>query len=160
MCLCHCIMSMCSGRFVKGISTCDSKWKSLGASTTFKCCVLLSVQYLAVLVSHLLYSSKDRYANAENSLTVLFQCTCAVLENSSKTISLAYIRLVCVCVCLYVYVCVDMENRRREEFGVAVAHFFFSSCSVFPLSLRCCQSPRGRISAATIGRPRLSKYTF
>ena len=60
---------------------------------------------------------------------------------------------------------VYMENRRRrEEFGVAVAHFFFffsfPFSSVFPLSLRCCQSPWGRISAAAIGRPRLSKYTF
>lgn len=57
-----------------------------------------------------------------------------------------------------------MENRRREEFGVAVAHFFFffsfPFSSAFPLSLRCCQSPWGRISAAAIGRPRLSKYTF
>lgn len=64
----------------------------------------------------------------------------------------------CMCVCVRAHV--DMENRRREEFGVAVAHFFFPFSSVFPLSLRCCQSPWGRISAAAIGRPRLSKYTF
>lgn len=63
-----------------------------------------------------------------------------------------------MCVCVRAHV--DMENRRREEFGVAVAHFFFPFSSVFPLSLRCCQSPWGRISAAAIGRPRLSKYTF
>lgn len=75
-------------------------------------------------------------------------------KNRSKTISSAYaVSNSCVCAR------VDMENRRREEFGVAVAHFF-SFSSVFPLSLRCCQSPWGRISAAAIGRPRLSKYAF
>lgn len=79
------------------------------------------------------------------------------LEHSSKTISLAYIKLLCMCTCACVQI---WETEEERSFGVAVAHFFFSFCSEFPLSLRCCQSPWGRISAATIGRPRLSKYTF
>lgn len=59
---------------------------------------------------------------------------------------------------------------RGVEFGHAVAHFsFLVFCffilfsflfSLFSFSLRCCQSPQGRISAATIGRPRQSKYMF
>jgi len=59
-----------------------------------------------------------------------------------------------------VYACVhvDLENR-SEEFGVGVAQFF-SFSSVFPLPLQCCQSPWGWISAAAIGRLRLSKYMF
>lgn len=56
MCLCH--YTACSGRFVKGNSSCDSKCKSLGTITTFECCVLHSVQYLTATASHSLYCSK------------------------------------------------------------------------------------------------------
>lgn len=110
-------------------------------------CTVYSISQLQLTVLF-----KDRYANAESSsgfIPILSLCWKSKSIISEYTVSNSS-------VCARV----DMENRRREEFGVAVAHFFFPFSSVFPLSLRCCQSPWGRISAAAIGRPRLSKYTF
>lgn len=142
---------MSSGRFVKGNSSCDSKCKSLGTITTFKCCVLLSVQYLTAPASHSLYCSK---------IDMLMQKVVGLRWYWKTAVKPSARHILYQTLAYYMCVCVDMEERRREEFGVAVAHFFFSFSSVFPLSPRCCQSPWGRISAAAIGRPRLSKYTF
>lgn len=155
MCLCHYTPSVCSGRFVKGNSSCDSKCKSLGTIATFKCCVLLSVQYLTAPASHSLYCSKIDMLMLK-VVGLLWHWKTAAKPSARHILYQTLAYCMCVCVCARV----DMEKRRREVFGVAVAHFFFSFSSVFPLSLRCCQSPWGRISAAAIGRPRLSKYTF
>lgn len=113
------------------------------------CFAVYSIVQLRCLTN---YSSKIDMLMGKVVL-LLFRCTCWK-QLQSHHLGIYCIKLLCVCAR------VDMENRRREEFGVAVAHFFFPLSSVFPLSLRRCQSPWGRISAAAIGRPRLSKYTF
>lgn len=136
-------------------SSSDSKWKSLGAVTRFKCCVLLCVQCFSTPVSLSLYCSKiRRYANAESSwttLVLLLRCSHPMCRKR-KFFGSPYIKLLCVCAHMWIW-------KIEEEFGVAVAHFF-SFSYVFPLSLQYCQSPWGRLSTAAIGRPRLSKYTF
>lgn len=111
MCLCHYTISMCSGRFVKGRRRrrCDSKCKSLGTITTFKCCVLLSVQYLTAPASHSLYCSKIDMLMRKSSWTTL------VSENRSKTVTkpsgrhiLYQTPALCVCVCVQLW-------KREEE---------------------------------------------
>ena len=71
---------------------------------------LLRAQNLAALVSHSLYSSKDRYANAESRLYGYYTGALAVLEYSSKNHQLG------INSCVSERVRADMENRRREEF--------------------------------------------
>lgn len=129
-----------------------AKRKSHGAISTFEMlCFLRSIQYRAAAAAHSLHCSKIDMLIQDGELD------CASWKNSSKKKEKTSVRRA-----LYqtlAYVCACVENRGREEFGVAVAHFS-SFSSALPLSLRCCQSPWGRISAAAIGRPRLSKYMF
>lgn len=112
MCLCHYIISVCSGRFVKEIQVVTASENPLGQSLHLNVvfCFVYSLSQLLSLSLSLYCSKIRRYANAESSWTtlVLLRCTHTLCRKTAEKSRFGRYQTP-VCVCTHV----DMENRRR-----------------------------------------------